>query len=173
MGCSATLCRPRTVGGSLARLRGVPTVIPSVRIRSSRRLAAVCALANTSDVTEAHGLAAHHYAVQLAVAGRVEEATSKIAEGAAHARREGNAMALAIWNMCGGLVHLAAGRLSAARASVESLPPPHSTGVTEPDILRTLILAEVSARADDRNLLQQMVNIARDAYPTGSALYVG
>jgi hypothetical protein len=59
-------------------------------------------------------------------------------------------MALAIWNMFGGLVHLAAGRLSAARASVESLPAPQPTGVTEPDILRTLILAEVSARADDR-----------------------
>jgi DNA-binding CsgD family transcriptional regulator len=77
-------------------------------------------------------------------------------------------MARNLWAIFGGLVHIAAGRLSAARAAVESLPPPQPTGVTELDILRTLILAEVAMRADDRNLLQQMVNGARDAYPTGS-----
>ena len=32
------------------------------------------------------------------------------------------------------------------------------------------ILAEVAARTDDRNLLQQMVNDARDAYSTGSTV---
>jgi DNA-binding CsgD family transcriptional regulator len=137
--------------------------------RAVRRLAALCELAHTSDVTEAHGLAAHHYALQLAVAGRVEDATAQIAEGTEHARREGNAMARNMWAIFGGMVHVAAGRLSAARAAVESLPPPQPAGVTEMDILRTLILAEVAMRADDRNLLQQMVNCARDAYPTGSS----
>jgi DNA-binding CsgD family transcriptional regulator len=37
-------------------------------------------------------------------------------------------------------------------------------------MIRIVILAEVAARTDDRNLLQQMVNDARDAYPTGSSV---
>src|SRR6201982_521270 len=70
------------------------------------------------------------------------------------------------------MVHLAAGRLSAARAATESLPPPQRTGATELDVLRMVVLAEVAVRTDDRNLLQQMVNDARDAYSTGSS-FVG
>jgi DNA-binding CsgD family transcriptional regulator len=42
--------------------------------------------------------------------------------------------------------------------------------VTELDMIRTVILAEVAARMDDRNLLQQMVNAARDAYSTGPSV---
>ena len=37
-------------------------------------------------------------------------------------------------------------------------------------MIRIVILAEVAARTDDRNLLQQMVNDARDAYSTGSSV---
>jgi DNA-binding CsgD family transcriptional regulator len=138
--------------------------------RALRRLEGACALARTSDSTSAHMLAALHYALLLAVVGRVDDATAQVADGTEHARREDNAMALNMWAIFGGLVHLAAGRLSAARAAVESLPPPQPTGVTEPDILRMLILAEVAARTDDRNLLQQTVNDVRDAYRTGSSL---
>ena len=136
--------------------------------RALRGLGALCALARASDTTAAHDLAAQHYALLLAVAGRLDDATAQIAEGTEHARREGNAMALDMWAIFGGLVHLAAGRLTAARAAVESLPPPQPTGVTELDMLRMVILADVAARTDDRNLLQQMVNAARNAYPTGS-----
>jgi DNA-binding CsgD family transcriptional regulator len=78
-------------------------------------------------------------------------------------------MALDIWATMGGMVHLAAGRLSAARAAVESLPPPQRTRVSEVEIFRVLIPAEVAVRTDDRNLLQQMVSHARDAYPAGSS----
>ena len=136
--------------------------------RALRGLEELCALARASDTTAAHDLAAQHYALLLAVAGRLDDATAQIAEGTEHARREGNAMALDMWAIFGGLVHLAAGRLTAARAAVESLPPPQPTGVTELDMLRMVILADVAARTDDRNLLQQMVNAARNAYPTGS-----
>jgi DNA-binding CsgD family transcriptional regulator len=48
--------------------------------------------------------------------------------------------------------------------------PPQRTGATEPDMINMVILAEVAARTDDRNLLQQMVNDARDAYSTGSSV---
>jgi DNA-binding CsgD family transcriptional regulator len=113
-------------------------------------------------------LAANHYAILLAVVGRLDDAAAQVADGTEQARREGNAMALAIWATIDGMVHLAAGRLSAARAAAESLPPPARTGVSEPDMIRMVILTEVAARTDDRTLLQQMVNDARDAYSTGS-----
>ena len=40
-------------------------------------------------------------------------------------------------------------------------------------MIRMVILAEVAVRTDDRNLLQQMVNDARDAYSTGHPFEVG
>ena len=79
-------------------------------------------------------------------------------------------MALDTWATIDGMVHLAAGRLSAARAATESLPRPERTGVTPLDMIRMVILAEVAVRTDDRTLLQQMVNDARDAYSTGSSV---
>ena len=138
--------------------------------RSIRRLEELCALARTGDATAAHDLAANHYAILLAVVGRLDDAAAQVADGTAQARREGNAMALETWATFDGVVHLTAGRLSAARAAIESLPPPERTGVSEPDMIRIVILTEVAARTDDRNLLQQMVNDARDAYSTGSSV---
>src|SRR4051794_8544931 len=138
--------------------------------RSLRRLEELCALARASDATEAHDLAALHYAHLLAVVGRLDDAAAQVDNGLEQARRQGNAMALDMWTLFDGVVHLTAGRLSAARAATESLPPPQRTGATEPDMVRMVILAEVAARTDDRTLLQQMVNDARDAYSTGSSV---
>ena len=138
--------------------------------RSVRRLGELCALARTSDATAAHDLAALYYAMLLAVVGRLDDAADQIADGTAQARRERNAMAVDMWATMDGCVHLAAGRLSAARAATEALAPPQQTGVSEQDMVRTAILAEVAVRTDDRTLLQQTVNDARDAYPTGSSV---
>jgi DNA-binding CsgD family transcriptional regulator len=138
--------------------------------RSVRRLEELCALARTSDATAAHDMAANHYPILLAAVGRLDDAAARVADGTQQARREGNAMALAIWATIDGMVHLAAGRLSAARAAIESLPRPERKGVSEPDMVRMVILTEVAVRTDDRNLLQQMVNDARDAYFTGSSV---
>jgi DNA-binding CsgD family transcriptional regulator len=138
--------------------------------RSVRRLEELCALARTSDATAAHDLAAMHYPILLAVVGRLDDAAARVADGTEQARRAGNAMARDIWAALDGLAHLAAGRLSAARAATESLPRPARTGVSEPDMIRMVILGEVAARTDDRNLLQQMVNDARDAYSTGESV---
>jgi len=109
------------------------------------------------------------YAHHLTLVGRLDDAAAQVAEGIEQARREGNAMALDTWATIDGTVHLTAGRLSAARATAESLPPPQRTGATELDVVRMVILAEVAARTDDRTLLQQMVSDAGDAYPTGSS----
>ena len=133
--------------------------------RALGRLVEVCVLARTSDASAAHDLAANHYAILLALVGRLDDAAAQVADGIEQARREGNAMALDIWVTMDGIVHLTAGRLSAAR-----LPPPQRTTMTELDMIRMVILAEVAARTDDRMLLQQMVNDAYGAYSTGSSV---
>jgi DNA-binding CsgD family transcriptional regulator len=138
--------------------------------RSIRRVEELCALARTGDATAARDLAALYYAMLLAAVGRVDDAAAQVAEVIAQARREPNAMALDTWATMDGSVHLAAGRLSAARAATESLPPPQQTGASEQDIVRTAILAEVAVRTDDRTLLQQMVNDAGNAYSTGTSV---
>ena len=138
--------------------------------RALRRIEEACTVARMSDATEAHLLAAIHYAHLLAAVGRLDDAAAQVADGTGQARREGNAMALDIWATIDGLVHLTAGRLSAARAAAESVPPPARTGMSEPYMIRMVILAEVAVRTDDRMLLQQMVNDARGAYSTGSSV---
>ena len=138
--------------------------------RALGRLEELCARARASDVTAAHFPAALNYACLLAVVGRLDDAAAQVADGTQQARRERNAMALDMWATIDGGVHLAAGRLSAARAATEALPPPQRTGATPLDMIRMFILAEVAARTDDRTLLQQMVNDARDAYSTGSSV---
>jgi DNA-binding CsgD family transcriptional regulator len=138
--------------------------------RALRRFEELSVLTPTSGVAAVHDLAAIHHAHLLAAVGRLDEAAAKAGDGLEQASREGNAMALAIWTAVDGVVHLAAGRLSAARAAVASLPPRQATSATPGDMIRTMILADVAARTEDRNLLQQMVNDARDAYPAGSTL---
>jgi DNA-binding CsgD family transcriptional regulator len=137
--------------------------------RALRRFEELSPLARTNETALAHAYGGMYDANLLAVVGRLDDATGRVAGGIEQARREGNAMALAMWAVFSGLVHLAAGRLSAARDATESLPPPQPTGATEHDVLRMVILAEVAAHTDDRNLLRQMANDARDAHSTGSA----
>jgi ATP/maltotriose-dependent transcriptional regulator MalT len=136
--------------------------------RALDRLNKICAQARASDAAAAHNLIGIHYTTLLAVFGRLDDAATQIADATDHARREGNTMALAIWAAIDGMVHLTAGRLSAARAAVEALPRPQRTGMTEPDAIRMLTLAEVAVHTDDRNLLDQMVNDAHEAYSASS-----
>ncbi|OBB68022.1 LuxR family transcriptional regulator [Mycobacterium sp. 852014-50255_SCH5639931] len=137
--------------------------------RALRHLEETCALARASDPTAAHDLLAAHHANLLAVVGRLDDAAAQIESGIEQARRERNAMALDIWANIAAWVHLATGRLSAARAEVESLPRPQRTGATDLDMIRMALLAEVAVHTGDRNLLQQMAIEARDAYPTGAS----
>ena len=136
--------------------------------RALGRLEELGPLAHTNDTALAHAYAGMYHANLLAVVGRLDDAAARVADGIGQASREGNALALASWAVISGMVHLAAGRLSAARDAAESLPAPQPTGATEHDVLRMVILAEVAAHTDDRNLLQQTANDARDAHSTGS-----
>ena len=129
----------------------------------------LCALSRSSDLPVAHLLAANYYANLLALVGRLDEAAEQVAAGTERARQEHNAMVLDVWATIDGMVQLAAGRLTAARAAVESLPSPEQTGATELDMVRMVILAQVAICTDDRNLLQQTVTHAHDAYSSGSS----
>ena len=102
--------------------------------RALGRLEELRSLAYTNETALAHAYAGMSHANLLAVVGRLDDATARVAEGIGQARREGNAMALTIWAVYSGWVHLAAGRLSAARDAADPLPPPQPTGATEPDI---------------------------------------
>jgi DNA-binding CsgD family transcriptional regulator len=132
--------------------------------RALGRLEQLRPLAYTNETALAHAYAGMFHANLLAVVGRLDDATARVAEGIAQAGREGNSLALETWAVYSGWVHLAAGRLSAARDAADSLPPPQPTGATEQDVHRMLILAEVAAHTDDRNLLQQTANHAHDAH---------
>jgi DNA-binding CsgD family transcriptional regulator len=138
--------------------------------RSVGRLEELCVLARTCDATATYDWAATNYALLLAAVGRLDDAAAQVADGTQQALRAGNTMGLDIWATLDGIVNLTAGRLSAARAATESLPPPARTGASEPDMLSMGILAEVAERTDDRNLLQHMVNDAHNAFSTGSSL---
>src|ERR1700758_205284 len=135
--------------------------------RALRRVEELQALTPAGDMT-AHHLAAIHLANLLAVVGRLEDAAALVAGRTEKSQKERDGMALHIWALTAGVVQLAAGRLSAARATLEGLPPPDPTGSTFVDARRMFILAEVAARTDDRTLLLETVSYARDAYSNGS-----
>ncbi len=132
--------------------------------RALLRLERLRALAYTNETALAHAYAGMFHANMLAVVGRLDDATARVTEGINQADREGNSLALTTWAVYSGWIHLAAGRLSAARDAAESLPPPHPTDATEQDVHRMLILAEVAVHTDDRNLLQQTANDALNAH---------
>src|SRR6476620_4558214 len=88
--------------------------------RAMHRLEELCALARASGVTAPHDLAALHYPLLLAAVGRLDDAAALIADGTEQARREHNAMTFDMWATLDGVVHFAAGRLSAAVAAAPS-----------------------------------------------------
>jgi DNA-binding CsgD family transcriptional regulator len=135
--------------------------------RALQRIEELQELAPASD-TSAHNLAAIHLANLLTVVGRLEDAAALVASGTKKSRKERDGMALHIWGLTASLVQLAAGRLSAARATLEGLPTPERTGPTFVGARRMFILAEVAARTDDRSLLREMVSEARDLRANGS-----
>ncbi|OBH53810.1 LuxR family transcriptional regulator [Mycobacterium sp. E2479] len=135
--------------------------------RALHRVEELQALTPTDDMT-AHHLAAVHLANLFAVVGQLEDAAALAACRTEKAQKERDGMALHIWAMTSGVVQLAAGRLSAARAATEWLPTPERTGWTLVDAMSMFTLAEVAARTDDRTLLQELLTEAHGAYSDGS-----
>ncbi len=135
--------------------------------RALHRVEQLQALSPADDMT-AHHLAAVHLANLLSLVGRLEDAAALVKGRREKARQERDGMALHIWALTSGGVEVAAGRLSAARAAIEWLPTPDRTEPTFVDARRMSLLAEVAARTDDRTLLLEKVNEARDAYSSDS-----
>ncbi|OBH63615.1 LuxR family transcriptional regulator [Mycobacterium colombiense] len=135
--------------------------------RALHRVEELQALTVAGDTT-AHHLAAIHLANLLCVVGRLDDAAALVASRTEKSEKERDGMALHIWGLTAGGVQLAAGRLSAARATLERLPTPERPGSTYVDARRMAILTEVAARTDDRTLLVETMNEARDAHDNGS-----
>jgi DNA-binding CsgD family transcriptional regulator len=135
--------------------------------RALHRVEELQALPPAGDMTT-HNLAACHLANLLAVVGRLEDAAALVASGTETSQKERDGMALHIWALMAGVVEVAAGRLSAARATTEWLPTPEQPGSTFVNAIRMFTLAEVAARTDDRTLLLETMSEARDAYSNGS-----
>jgi DNA-binding CsgD family transcriptional regulator len=135
--------------------------------RALHRVEELQALTPAGDMT-AHHLAGIHLANLLAVVGRLEDAAALVAGRTEKSQKERDGMALHIWALTAGVVQVAAGRLSAARATLEWLPTPERTGSTYVNARRMFTLAEVAARTDDRTLLLATVSEAGDAYSNGS-----
>ena len=77
-------------------------------------------------------------------------------------------MALDLWATIDGIVHSNCGPVVCCARRGRIRADPTRTGAGELNMMRMVILADVAARTGDRNLLQQTVNEARDAYSTGS-----
>ncbi|HTI75419.1 MAG TPA: AAA family ATPase, partial [Mycobacterium sp.] len=122
------------------------------------------------DPTFAYTLAGIHRTNLLSLIGRFDEAAAVVMQGVETTRREGSDVASVLWALKSAMLHLAAGRLSDARAELEAVPPPLWGAMSEMSMNRRLILAEVAAHTGDRELLQETVVAARAATPTGTTL---
>ncbi|MGA8546551.1 MAG: AAA family ATPase [Mycobacterium sp.] len=139
-------------------------------VRALRRMDEVEVLTRSGEATFGGIYAAKRRAGLIVCTGSLEEASAQVAEGTEKAHREHNAMALPGWTHLGGMVHAAAGRLAAARNTIEALPRREWANSTEVNIERMLVLAEVAARTGDRKLLQDLVSEALVLYPSTSPL---
>jgi ATP/maltotriose-dependent transcriptional regulator MalT len=139
-------------------------------VRALRRMDEVEILTRGGKATFGGIYAAKRRAGLIVCVGSLEEASAQVAEGTEKARRERNAMALPGWTHLGGMIHAAAGRLAAARATIEALPRREWASSTEVNIERILVLAEVAARTGDRKLLQDLVSEAIKLYSSASPL---
>jgi DNA-binding CsgD family transcriptional regulator len=133
-----------------------------------RRMDGLDALARSGEPTVAHELCAMHKASLLSFVGRYDDAAAAIADGTEKARRDHAGMPLHLWRATGAFVHLAAGRLAAARSGAEAPLPPDAMGWSPANAVRMVVLAEVGARTGDRNLFQEMVNDAHSASSSDS-----
>ncbi|OBJ09100.1 LuxR family transcriptional regulator [Mycobacterium sp. 1245499.0] len=139
-------------------------------VRALQRMDEVEAMTRSGEATFGGIYAAKRRVGLIVCTGSLADASAQVAEGTEKAHRERNAMALPGWTHLGGMVHVAAGRLVAARGTIEALPRREWANSTEVNIERMLVLAEVAARTGDRMLLQDLVSEALVLYPSTSPL---
>src|SRR5262249_33220946 len=103
-------------------------------VRALRRMDETEALTRGGEAAFGAMYAAKRRAGLIVCTGRLEEAWAEVAEGTEKAHRERNAMALPGWTHLSGMVHVAAGRLAAARSTIEALPRREWANSTEVNI---------------------------------------
>ncbi|OBF33004.1 LuxR family transcriptional regulator [Mycobacterium sp. ACS1612] len=138
--------------------------------RSAQRMQDLHDRARGGEITLGHIVAGIHWPTILAYADHLDEATTLAEDGARVARQQRDGLSIPSWTLNEALVYLAGGRLSDARAAVESVPRADWGTATEINMNRMLCLAEIGVHTDDRNLLQQLIIEARDAQIEGSPL---
>jgi DNA-binding CsgD family transcriptional regulator len=139
-------------------------------LRALSRIQRLDLRADGDDPSFAGALADIHNSNVLNFIGRANEATAVVTRGVEIARREGSEVASVLWASQGAMIHLAAGRLSSARETLDAVAAPLWGAMSEMSMQRRLILAEVAAHVGDRKLLQDIVVEARAANPAGSTL---
>jgi DNA-binding CsgD family transcriptional regulator len=99
---------------------------------------------------------AFHHAHSLAVLGRLDEARAVVVDGIVSARDERDWMVLTTWTQFGGLLSLAAGQLSDARAEVASPLPREDEPAADAfaGVVRMVALSCLGAHLGDAALLR-------------------
>nr|WP_235010371.1 LuxR family transcriptional regulator [Mycobacterium sp. 3519A] len=141
--------------------------------QACQRMESLAVLAHSADTTLGHVIADIHRVRLVVTFGCLEKAREEVAGGIGRARRNQYSMALMPWAVLDGMTNAAAGRLAAARAAIEALPNSEWGNVTENNMMRMLVLAEVAVRTDDRNLLQHVIEDARALCCSASPLVAG
>jgi DNA-binding CsgD family transcriptional regulator len=146
------------------------TIADSVDGRALRALDRIAGLdlrADGDDPTFTHELAAVHLCNVLQFLGRTDEARAVMTHGVEGSRRDGSEVGSVLWASQEAMVYLAAGHLTAARATLDAVAAPLWGAMSEMAMQRWLVLAEVATRTGDRKLMQELVFEARAANPTG------
>jgi DNA-binding CsgD family transcriptional regulator len=139
-------------------------------LRALNRLESLRVRAQGGDQSFASTLADYHRANLLTLLGRSDEAAAVTTNGANVARREGSAMASALWALEAAAIHLANGHLSAARATLEAVAAPLWGAMSEISMHRWMIMAEVASLVGDRKLMQGILVEVRAGNPVGITL---
>ncbi|MFG1930045.1 AAA family ATPase [Mycobacterium sp. NPDC048908] len=139
-------------------------------LRALERLESLELPAGGDDPTFANVLACVHRTNVLCFIGRCRQADAVVRAGVESARRDGSDMASALWALKVAELDLAAGRLAAARSTLESVAPASWGTTSEISLNRWLLLAEVAVHTGDQELLQRSVIEVRAANPSGLTL---
>ena len=91
-----------------------------------------------------------HHAHTLALLGRLDDARAMVVGGVSHGRAERDALLLSAWTQFGGLLSLAAGQLSDARAEVGAVPAEEEPGSENfAGVVRMVALCQLGAHTGD------------------------
>jgi DNA-binding CsgD family transcriptional regulator len=119
--------------------------------RALRRIEALLHPPGTVERESWLAIVHFHHAHLLAVQGRLDDARVVLIDGVTRARRERDGLMLTIWTQFGGLLSLAAGELSDARAEADTsgLASDNADVASLAGVVRMITLAQVAAHAGD------------------------